>query len=421
MNTSTTPILSTPADAAPHDGVRAASAALLVALYAAVFMVSAEARVITPLLPAITNDFGTTITRAGSLITLYALPYGLFQLLYGPLADRFSRQRVMGAALCLFALGTLLSGLMPALWALDVLRVCTGAAAAGVVPIALAYIGDAVPYSERQAALGRIVSVAMLGGVLSAALGGVIASVVSWRVLFIGYGVLALFVAAVLLRLPVQRVRPLQGRQARGLWAPYRMIVQQAGARAWALGALVFIEGLAALGTQGYLGALLFERDHLSYAAIGALLTLGSVASMVAARFVGPLVAQIGERGMLLVGGAMLTVSYLITPLQPTPVFFPLAMLLSGTGFIIAHSTLQTRATELAPGLRGTAVALFAFALVIGSALGTWLAGLGIDRFGYTATLLATAAMLAAFTVISGPLLRVEQPVTLIPNQSRNK
>lgn len=387
-------------------------AALLIALYAAVFMVAAEGRVIAPLLPGIANDFGTTVTRAGSLITLFALPYGLFQLIYGPLADRFSRQRVMGAALGLFALGTLLSGMMPSLWALDVLRFCTGAAAAGIFPVALAYIGDAVPYEKRQAALGRLVSIAMLCGVLSTALGGVIASFMSWRMLFIGYGVLALVIAGLLLRLPVTRLRTPDARRSGGLLSPYRAIFRQAGKRAWALGGLVFIEGLAAIGMQGYLGALLFKRDHYSYALIGGLLTLNSLASVGMARMVGPLVARIGERGMLLLGGALLTTSYLITPLQPTLVFFPLAMLLGGTGFIIAHSTLQARATELVPELRGTAVALFAFAVVVGSALGTWLAGLSIDRFGYTATLLATAAILAAFTAISGPLLHVGQPVT---------
>lgn len=388
---------------------RAEGAALLVALYAAVFMVSAEARVIAPLLPAIADDFGISVSRAGTLISLYALPYGLFQLVYGPLADRFSRQRVMGAALGLFALGTLLSGLVPTLWTLDLLRACTGAAAAGVFPVALAYLGDAVPYERRQAALGRLVSMAMLGGVLSAALGGLVASFISWRVLFVVYGVLALLVAAVLLRQPVIRVRAPQARRSGGWLSPYRAVVQRAGPRAWALGALVFVEGMAAMGTQGYLGALLFERDHLSYALIGGLLTVFSLTGVATARVVGRLVARIGERGMLLLGGALMTTSYLLVAL-PSLLMFPLAMLLGGAGFIIAHSTLQARATELVPELRGTAVALFAFALVVGGAVGTSLAGLGIDTFGYTVTLLATAAVLALFTALSGPLLRVGQP-----------
>jgi predicted MFS family arabinose efflux permease len=387
----------------------AAHPLLLIVLQAAVFMVAAEARVIAPLLPAIAADFQTTIADTGLLITAYALPYGVFQLLYGPLADRFSRQRVIGIALALFGLGTLVSGLMPSITVLTIVRVCTGAAAAGIVPVALAYLGDAVPYAERQAALGRVVSVAAFGGVISAALGGVIASLVSWRSLFLGYGALALLVAALLLRLPVRRARP-TGHRPSGVREPYRTIMAAAGARAAALFGLVFLEGFAAMSTLGYLGALLVVRDQLSYGVIGALLTLNGVGTMLAGRVVGRLVARLGEGRMVLMGGTLMVVAYVLAALQPTLILFPLAMLLSGAGFALAHSTLQTRATELVPAQRGTAIAIFAFALVVGSGLGTYVAGQAIEGVGFTPTLLGTAAALAIFTVIAGPVLRIGQP-----------
>lgn len=398
------PALGQPAPEAPPTPL--ISPQLMTALLAAVFMVSAEARVIAPLLPAIAQEFRTSTSTAGLLISAYSIPYGLFQLVYGPLADRFSRQRVMGVALALFALGTLVGGLAPNLPALNILRFCTGAAAAGVIPVALAYVGDAVPYHARQATLGRVVSISSLGGVLSAALGGVIASLLSWRALFLVYGVVALVVAAVLVRLPVVRVRAAAERPA-GLFGPYRAIFRLAGPRAFALYGLVFFEGMAANSTQGYLGAFLFERDGLSYAAIGGLLTLTGVASMLTGRVVGRLVRRLRESGMLLTGGSMMTVAYLLAGQRPLLLFFPLAMLLSGAGFVIAHSTLQARATELVPSMRGTAVALFAFSLFIGGGLGTYLAGMAIDATGYPATLLGTAATLALFTAVSWPLLRV--------------
>lgn len=402
------PTLAEPATSAEAQ-TRLIAPALMLALQAAVFMVSAEARVISPLLPAIAGEFSTTVPAVGLLITAYAIPYGLFQLVYGPLADRFSRQRVMGVAISLFALGTLASGFAPSLLALDLLRLCSGAAAAGVIPVALAYVGDAVPYVDRQAALGKIVSVASLGGVLSTALGGIVAEFVSWRSLFVGYGVLALLVGALLLRLPVQRARA--GRPVRrGLFGPYLEVFRQAGARAFALYGLVLFEGFAATSTIGFLGALLFERDHLSYAVIGGLLMLNGVASVLVARFVGRMVARIGERGMLLLGGSMLTVAYLVVGLQPMALFFSLGVILMGAGFVTAHSTLQTRATELVPELRGTSVALFAFSLFLGGGVGTAVAGFAIERAGYNAALLGTALLLAIFTAVSGPLLRAGQP-----------
>lgn len=385
-----------------------ASRRLLAVIMAAVFMVSAEARVISPLLPAIAHDFQTSVAQTGLLITAYTIPYGLCQIIYGPLADRFSRQRVMGTALGLFALGTFASAFAPNLVTLDLMRLGTGAAAAGVIPVALAYVGDAVPYTERQAALGRVVSIASLGGVLSAALGGVLATVLGWRILFLVYGLIALVVAGALLRLPISRSRP-ASPPARGVLAPYRAIFEFAGIRAAALYGLVFLEGLTATSTLGFLGALLFARDHFSYALIGALLTLHGVASLLTGRIVGRLVLRLNERGMVLTGGTLLASAYLVMNLQPTLLFFPLAMLLSGSGFVMAHSTLQTRATELVPSMRGTAVALFAFALFLGGGLGTYLAGLVIDTYGFTLVLYGTAATLATFTVASWPLLRLVQ------------
>ena len=93
--------------------------------------------------------------------------------------------------------------------------------------------------------------------------------------------------------------------------------------------------------------------------------------------------------------------------LRPMPIFFPIAMLMAGTGFPMAHSTLQARATELVPDMRGTAVALFAFSLFIGGGLGTWAVGATIDRWGYGLALPATSVALLLFTAVSWPALRV--------------
>ena len=51
-----------------------------------------------------------------------------------------------------------------------------------------------------------------------------------------------------------------------------------------------------------------------------------------------------------------------------------------GFGYIALHTTLQTRATELAPEARGTAVALFAFFLFLGGALGSAIFGPLVDH-----------------------------------------
>jgi MFS family permease len=80
------PSLDSPATPIPEQ-----QRALLLALRLATLMVSHDARVVAPLLPAITHDFRITIGTAGYVVSGYLLPYGLFQLAYGPLADRFGK------------------------------------------------------------------------------------------------------------------------------------------------------------------------------------------------------------------------------------------------------------------------------------------------------------------------------------------
>jgi predicted MFS family arabinose efflux permease len=72
-----------------------------------------------------------------------------------------------------------------------------------------------------------------------------------------------------------------------------------------------------------------------------------------------------------------------------------------GAGFALCHSTLQTRATELAPEARGTAISLFAFSLFLGSALGTAFLGQLLSASGYDAILLVSGVALLALAVLA--------------------
>ncbi len=364
-------------------------------LVAAVFVVSLDSRVITPLLPAIAEDFNSPISRAGLIVTAYLLPYGLFQLIYGPVADRVGRVRVISVALGAFALGCILCALAPSLEILIVLRFLTGMSAAAVIPMTLAYIGDTVPYDQRQAAIGLTVMSTSMGQILSSAVGGLLAAFVSWRAIFAIDGVIALAITIVLLRQPLARaVMPVVRRSA---LAPYRIVL--ADRRHIAYYALIFVEGAIGLGAFAYFGALLRERDGFSFTTIGIFTAIFGLGSLVVGRYIGRIAQRFGEKRMIAVGGAGGAVGFVMVTFQPAVIIFPIAMFLMGASFIMMHSTLQTRATELAPTARGTGIALFAFSLFLGSSLGAFLTALSLDRIGYNETMLILAGVFAAFTI----------------------
>ncbi|MFM8615405.1 MAG: MFS transporter, partial [Alphaproteobacteria bacterium] len=81
--------------------------------------------------------------------------------------------------------------------------------------------------------------------------------------------------------------------------------------------------------------------------------------------------------------------------LAPSLLVATLAGLGLGLGFYMIHNAIQTRATELAPQARGSAMSLHAFAFFGGQSLGPIAYGLGAMVFGLPVTLaLAGAAIM---------------------------
>jgi MFS family permease len=158
---------------------------LIVVLGLAGFIVMADNWVVAPLLPAIARTFSVDPARAGVLIAAYMLPFGLFQLLYGPLADRYGKLRVVLTTLAFFTVATALGASAAGLGSLTTYRAVTGIFAAATMPVSLALVGDLVPMKERQKAIAAFMGIAFLGQATSMTIGGAIAALSSWRGVFL--------------------------------------------------------------------------------------------------------------------------------------------------------------------------------------------------------------------------------------------
>src|SRR5512140_2720555 len=111
---------------------------LVMILGLAGFVVMADNWVVSPILPAIARSINVSPVRAGLLISAYMLPFGLFQLLFGPLADRYGKKQVITFSMVFFTIVTGLCSLGLGLYDLALYRAVTGVFAASVMPISLA-------------------------------------------------------------------------------------------------------------------------------------------------------------------------------------------------------------------------------------------------------------------------------------------
>jgi predicted MFS family arabinose efflux permease len=369
------------------------------------FIISANNRTADLLLPVIAGDFATTVGRAALVTAAYTLAYGVLQLIYGPVGDRAGKLRVMTAALLGCALATAACAAAPTLPMLVGLRFLSGATAAALVPLSMGYIADHVPYEVRQATLARFLLALSLGQVLGSTVSGTIGQYFGWRGVFLAFG-LAGIAAWVLLVRYTGTARELEARGAanaegKGSLSPaaYWQLLRLPATRVVIGG--VFLEGVFLFSAIAYLGASLRERSGLSYTAIGLILSGSGIGGILYSFIVGPLVRRLGERGMILVGGGGCVACFLALALADHwwP-YIPLCFLL-GLTMIMMHATMQTKATELAPHARGTAIALFAFALFLGQGIGAAMLGTLVDNRGYGATfiLAGSATGLLALTL----------------------
>lgn len=355
-------------------------------LGAAAFIVTADVRVINPLLPIIAHEFHTDIGSTGFIVTAYTIPYGLFQLVYGPLGDYIGKLKIMTMAMAFFAVGTAICAAAPSLAILDLLRFLTGVAAAAVIPLSLAYIGDNFPYEQRQAAIGQFLTAVALANILSTSLGGIAGDVLSWRLIFLLYGLVSvgIFWAFWLATRGLSdQVKHDSKLFTLASFKPYGQLISKPAPRLVIIA--VFIEGVFFFGGFAYLGGFLKHRYDLPYWAIGLMLAGFGLGGLFYSRAVKWLVRRFGENGLMLYGGFLSCLCFLIIALVGSWELFIGVDILLGLGYYMLHSTLQTKATELSPEARGTAVSLFAFSLFWGQGTGAAVLGAVVgDDVGYT-------------------------------------
>lgn len=357
--------------------------------YLCAFAAAFDNFAMTPLVRAIAVDLKVELHEATAVASAYYLAYGLMQVPWGLASERLGRVTVMRLALAAGTIGAVASVLSSTLQGLLVARFIAGAGMAAVVPAVIAWLGDALPLSERVKAATEMNAYYALGaasGVLGA---GLLADDFGWATGFGVSGGLILFAlgATTVLFAPPRPVTPGSLKEA-----------LKYGDVRW-LASIAFVEGAVLFGLFAFLAPTMLQTG--ATARVTGLVIAGyGVSVVVWSRVARRLGARVVPRKAMLFGGVLMVLAWTAVAVSPAAPGIFTASVLMGATIVFLHAQLQVWATQAAPTSRGPGIAMFSGSLFIGASVGTALAR-PLFAEGMVRWLFAGGAALAALVTVT--------------------
>ncbi|GGT62806.1 MDR family MFS transporter [Streptomyces lateritius] len=237
-----------PGEGHSHRTVLVAIGALLLGM----LLAALDQTIVSTALPTIVSELGG-MEHLSWVVTAYMLAATAATPLWGKLGDQYGRKKLFQTAIVLFLIGSALCGIAQNMPQLIAFRAVQGLGGGGLMVLSMAIVGDLVSPRERGRYQGLFGAVFGATSVLGPLLGGVFTEHLSWRWVFyinLPIGVVALFVIAAVLHIPVRSTRhtiDYLGTFLIASVATCLVLVASLGGTTWAWGSPQII-GLAVLG-----------------------------------------------------------------------------------------------------------------------------------------------------------------------------
>jgi predicted MFS family arabinose efflux permease len=285
------------------------------------------------------------------------------------------------------------------------LRPVTGFFAGGLMPVAMAILGDRYARADRQLAIARFLTVALIGQVAGASGAGLLIAFVGWRgVMWVSAAMAVVAATGALIIFPQSATAPRKPFAFADIVAGYKAVF--ANPNAWVCFGIVWAEGISIFGVTPFFAEML-ESAHQGGAREAGFIIAGvGVGGVVFSLTVGLMLRFLSRRAMMITGGVIGALGLAAIAIDLSWAHDVIYFSCVGFGFFMLHNSVQTEVADLAASARGTAYSMHAFFFFMGQAFGPLLFGPLHLWVGPLWTLMAMACLLLAAALLGGALMR---------------
>lgn len=320
---------------------------ILLVMLAAGGLTSVTGTIVAPLFPEIVATLQVDPRWAGLLVSMHTLTTALFSPVWGILADRIGKVKVLVPSLVAYALFGAIGAYMTSFESLLLSRALVGMASAGIAAASIGVLGSLYEGESRTKLMGYATSVLSVATIIFPILSGAIGRTWGWQWAFALYG-LGIPVAVAALWILHEPEEPQAAAVRLGQTQELRQTLQRPAV-------LVLFLGLGLASVLFYI-VIIYAPLHFR-AAIGADTLLNGLilasravgAAVISAVGASRLASRVGSTNAIALGFALMALTLVTIPALTIVPWILLTALLFGVGFGIIMPNLYSVLSDLAP------------------------------------------------------------------------
>ena len=358
---------------------------LLVACWLGWFIVFLTRFSISPILPLIENELNIMHSEAGLLMSSYLIAYAIMQIPAGMFSDRFGRKHIIILGLLLSSLANVFIGLSSSFISIVFCRFLTGLGAGTYFSASTSLISDSFPSGRRGKAIGLTSSGIGVGTVTAVFLGGLIAELTGWRLVFYIFTIPGLVGIIVFWRL-VNEGR-VYSRDSRNCIVLYKDVFRSKSLINLTVIHFLILATYFCLTT--FIPTYLTVEAKLSILIANIIFIALPLFEIPAGPIGGFLADKIGKKYVSITG--IITVAFIssILPLVKSPILFLTGLIVAGFMIRSVLTVLSVFVTDTSPpSIVGTALGWYNAIGFLGSSIGPYIFGLLTDNYGFNSAFL---------------------------------